>query len=134
MKTVHLSVVEKAFVSYMKKRLDGRSLRLKKKWDTVSKTEIQVLNEPCYQEEDSMEKVDQISKQEDLPFDEQIANRLVVGKAMEDLTDRETLIIQKLFWEQMRVKDLCEEMDVSKTAVLKTKRNALQKIKRALVV
>jgi hypothetical protein len=66
----------------LNKWLDGRSLRLKKKWDTVSETEVLILNEPCYQEEDAMERVDKISKQGDLPLDEKLLNRLVVGFAI----------------------------------------------------
>lgn len=127
-----LNDVEKAFVSYIRCRLVGRSLRLKKKWDHLVQKKMLILNEPLNVEDSSEEKVNQIPIQSGKPLDECIANQLVVNEAFKHLTEKEAYILKQLFWEQKTVKELCQELGVSKTAVLKNKRNALEKMKGCL--
>lgn len=130
-KNEKLSELEKAFVSYVKRHIDGRSLRLKKKLNLLQSRELLILNEPLDDEEvDSVEKVDQIPDNYYLPPDYQVVNQLDIEIAMRGLTEKEYFIIRKMFWEQESVKELCQELDVSKNTVLKTKRNALKKMKR----
>lgn len=114
MKAEKLNDVEKAFVSY-------RSLRLKKKWYTLSKKELLILNEPLDDdgEEGSEAKADKTSNRSNLSLEEQVSNELDVKKAMEYLTEKESLVIVKLFWEQKSVKEVCWDLDISKNAVLK---------------
>ena len=84
------------------------------------------------EKEGSEEKVDKTPNQNDISVDEQISNKLDVEKALEHLTEKESFIIEKLFWDQMSVKETCKVLDVSKNAGLKSRRNALKKMKKAL--
>jgi hypothetical protein len=71
-----LNELEKAFVSYVKRRLDGRSLRLKKKREKLYSNELLILNEPLNDEEESVEKVDQIIDEKGLLLEKQVVHQL----------------------------------------------------------
>jgi DNA-directed RNA polymerase specialized sigma subunit len=51
---------------------------------------------------------------------------------MKSLTEKEVVIITELFWNQKKVSELTQEMNVSKNAILKMRRNDLKKMRQTL--
>lgn len=134
MNTEKLCGVEKAFVSYLNSRISGRSLRLKKKWYKLSEKELMVLNGPLNSESQvrNQEVIDQTPDRSVLSLDEQVLNKVAIQNAMKHLTQKELIIINRLFWEQKSIKEVCDELGISKTAVFKSRRNALNKMKASV--
>lgn len=129
------SPAEKAAVAYIKTSLLGRFLRTQKNRQRQAEREPLILNEPCYPDGGGPEeRIDRLPVPHELPLDERVAMKVTIQQAMSGLTDKERAVIHELFWNQKRVTDLCEEWDVSKNTVLKTKRNALSKLRRYLQV
>lgn len=123
--------VDVAAVSYIQTCLKGRAIRLQKKWNSIPIKELLLLNEPCF-DNNVTEKVERIPAKEPIPFEERVADKLMLEEAMSDLTPNEAKVIVEVFWNQKKVKQLCQEWCVSKNTVLKTKRNALNKMRKSL--
>jgi DNA-directed RNA polymerase specialized sigma subunit len=97
----------------------------------LSEHEILTLNQSVCEEDSSEEIIDRITEENKLPLDEVVSNKEIVRLAMQGLTEKEMVIITELFWNQKKVNELTKEMNVSKNAILKVKRNALQKMRKS---
>lgn len=122
-----ISYKDAAAISYIETCLKYRASRLRKKWTSQADREHLILNSLAHHDNQA-EKIDLISDPSG-PLDKNVVNRLLVEQAMTCLTEKEKMIIRRLFHSDTKVRMLCDELHISKNAVLKTKRNALEKMK-----
>jgi DNA-directed RNA polymerase specialized sigma subunit len=127
-----LSKSDSAFLSYVNMHLKGKTARMNKQLNRLLEHEILELNEPIYEEDSSEEKVNRVTNQSQLLIDEEVSYKVAVELAMKSLTEKEVVIITELFWNQKKVSELTQEMNVSKNAILKMRRNDLKKMRQTL--
>ncbi|QQE80053.1 sigma-70 family RNA polymerase sigma factor [Alicyclobacillus sp. SO9] len=120
-----------AFV-YIRSCLMGRAHRFRERQLIQVKREPAILNEPLRQSENSADRLSLITASDPHYDPNRIADSVTLQGAMQCLTPNELRIIEALFFEGEKVIRLCETLHVSKNTVLKTKRNALRKLRRAL--
>ncbi|GAA0470550.1 hypothetical protein [Alkalibacillus silvisoli] len=118
-----------AVVSYINICLNGSSIRYQKKRYTIENKEIHSLNEPFHDEQFSVEKVEYTTYDNEISLDKEVINKVILESAMQNLTQKEAVTITEIYFNHKKVTDLTQELQVSKNAILKTKRRALQKMR-----
>ncbi|MBD3921313.1 sigma-70 family RNA polymerase sigma factor [Paenibacillus sp. PR3] len=116
--------VEASAIAYVKLCLKGRASRLKKRWSLISN------RENLTHDTISFETLGVTTNQES--FDDLVADKVIIEQGIIGLTSNEKRVITELYWNSKKVIDLCNELNVSKNTILKTKRNALEKLRRRI--
>jgi DNA-directed RNA polymerase specialized sigma subunit len=118
-----------AAVAYINVCLMGRAARIARKWNAIREQEQLILNKPLYDTNDSEEAIDRLIDS-NACFDGIVVDKLLLAQAMENLKPKEAEIIVELFWNQKRVSQLSKELQVSRKTVYRTKKIALDKLRR----
>lgn len=122
------SLSDAAALAYIQICLKGRAMRLNQKWNTLYKREKLILNEPVFDTDSKEEKIDHLPD-EKRTIEVLVTDKLYWEHAMTCLTPKETKVLVEIFWNEKKISQLCSELQVSKKTVLKTKQNALKKIR-----
>lgn len=117
-----------AAISYIWIRLKGRASRLRRQLATRANREKLLLNEPCSDSSDHLARVSDTRAQG--AYDS-VAGLALLRRLARCLTEKELALLHDVYWDQTPVYRLCEERRVSKNSILKMKRNALAKLRRA---
>ena len=126
----HAERSDAAALSYLRACLDGRANRLRRTW-CINRREVLATNDRSATPGATEGALGAGDQNWDRHY-KQVVDRMALDKAMSVLTAREARLIFELFWAQKTVTDVCAEHGVSKNSVLKMKRNALRKMKKAL--
>jgi DNA-directed RNA polymerase specialized sigma24 family protein len=118
-----------AAVAYINICLTGRAARIARKWNTIREQEQLILNKPVYDTDDSEEGIDQLID-DNACFDGFVVDKLLLAQAMANLKPKEAEVIVELFWNQKRISQLSRELQVSRKTVYRTKKIALDKLRR----
>ncbi|GMK40882.1 hypothetical protein PCCS19_39380 [Paenibacillus sp. CCS19] len=118
--------VEASAIAYVKLCLKGRASKLKKRWSLISNRENLTHDTISFE----AIALDVISNQDS--FDNLVADKIIIEQGIIGLTSNEKRVITELYWNSKKVIDLCNELHVSKNTILKTKRNALEKLRRRI--
>lgn len=128
-----LTKVEAEFVSYVTTCLNGKAIRIQKQWDTLTGHEMAILNQPLKNNDSKSfeEKIGRIPI-DNVSFEEKTVNKLLILNAMNALTKKEKIIIFELYWNNKKIVELSEELNISTRAIHKSKYNALKKMKKQI--
>jgi RNA polymerase sigma-B factor len=118
-----------AAVVYIQTRLRGRAIRIAQKWNAIREHEQLVLNKTAYDAGNSEEVIHQLID-DNACFDSHIVDKLLIDQAMANLKPQEARVIVELFGKQKQVSQLCKELQVSRKTVQRTKKIALNKLRR----
>lgn len=126
------------FISYIEKSLKFKALDIKKKNKRISNRELYTLNiiDDDFDEErintisdDEVDFLEGISK--DVNFKNVSQNKDLI-KALENLTQKQKLILYMIFIEEKEEKQIGRELNVSKQAINKIKLAGLKRIRNSL--
>lgn len=118
-----------AAVVYIHTCLRGRATRIARKWNIVRENEQFILNKPVHDTGNSEDAIHQLID-DNAYFDDFIVNELLLNQAMANLKPKEAEVMVELFWKQKQISQLCKELHVSRKTVQRTKRIALDKLRR----
>lgn len=123
------------FISYIEKSIRFKSYEIKNKKKKILNNELYILNDidENFNEEkinmmldDSTDFLENISKE---PNFENISSNEDLIKALDNITDRQRLVIYMCFIEDKEEKQIAKELNVSKQSVNKVKITGLKKLK-----
>ncbi len=123
---------ERQFIKYITMNLTGKKFRLQKYYICKEYYEQKTLNDRKSKEssEEIIQNIAQINK---IDFEDYIVLKITMEQILKELKPLEYQILKKIYWEDKKIKDVSQEMNIARSSIFRIKKQACKKIKNFFI-
>ncbi|MGG1217245.1 sigma factor-like helix-turn-helix DNA-binding protein [Priestia endophytica] len=122
---------ERQFTKYIIMNLTGKRSRLQKYYRSKKYYEQETLNK-CKSKEDNEDFVYSIAETKHTNLEEYVVLKTTIEQIMKELKPLEYQIIKKIYWEDKKIQEIAQEMDMARSSIFRIKNQAFNKIRNFL--
>ncbi|KYG30444.1 sigma factor-like helix-turn-helix DNA-binding protein [Priestia endophytica] len=122
---------ERQFTKYIIMNLKGKRSRLQKYYRSRNYYEQNTLNK-CKSREDNEDFVYSIAETKHTNMEEYVVLKTTIEQIMKELKPLEYQIIKKIYWEDKKIQEIAQEMDMARSSIFRIKNQAFNKIRNFL--
>jgi DNA-directed RNA polymerase specialized sigma subunit len=111
--------------------LTGKRSRLQKYYRSKKYYEQETLNK-CKSKEDNEDFVYSIAETKHTNLEEYVVLKTTIEQIMKELKPLEYQIIKKIYWEDKKIQEIAQEMDMARSSIFRIKNQAFNKIRNFL--
>ncbi|MGG0383025.1 sigma factor-like helix-turn-helix DNA-binding protein [Priestia filamentosa] len=122
---------ERQFTKYIIMNLTGKRSRLQKYYTSKDYYEQNTLNK-CKSRDDNEDLVYSIAETRHTNLEEYVVLKTTIEQIMRQLKPLEYQIIKKIYWEDKKIQEIAQEMDMARSSIFRIKNQAFNKIRNFL--
>ncbi|WP_404900514.1 sigma factor-like helix-turn-helix DNA-binding protein [Priestia filamentosa] len=122
---------ERQFAKYIIMNLTGKRSRLQKYYRSKNYHEQNTLNN-CKSKEENEDFIYSIAETKHTNIEEYVVLKTTIEQIMKELKPLEYQIIKKIYWEDKKIQEIAQEMDIARSSIFRIKNQAFNKIRNFL--